>query len=70
MDNCGASIEFEGVESISTFKTLAETLENLDIIKEISPDSDENWPKSQFRLTIRLRLSFGIGKKNKSIQPI
>jgi hypothetical protein len=25
----------------------------LDFIKETSPDSDQNWPKNQFRLTIK-----------------
>ena len=35
LDNWGTPIEFEGTKYISTFKTLIETLENSDFIKEI-----------------------------------
>ena len=54
LDNLGDPIKFEGVESIFTLKTLIETLKNSDFIKETSLDSNQNWPESLFRLTLRL----------------
>ena len=54
MDNWDAPKKFKGVESISSLEILIETLENLDFIKESWSESDQNWSKSQFCLTIRI----------------
>ena len=54
LDNLGALIKFEGVESIYTFETFIETFENSNFIKENWPNSDQNWPESLFCLSFRL----------------
>ena len=56
LDNLGAPIKFEGVESISTLENLIEKLENLDSLKETLLDFDQIWLQSLFHLTFRLHI--------------